>query len=149
MSLQDSEGPKKWLEQELLYNLDIEIISLWRTDKTEFGLGVVNDKEVTRKIRVSLTRLVCWFLCPQFPVSGYLNVFLPLGSGRLPSPWKFYDLFQGRRVREEQARVDFSASAIFLTSFSLKYSICQGTICWNNMSWISSELSQKMCQSVN
>jgi len=74
------------------------------------------------------------FLCPQFPVSGYLNVFLPLGSGRLPSTWKFYDLFQGRRVREEQARVDFSASAVFLTSFSLKYSICQGTICWNNMS---------------
>lgn len=34
----------------------------------------------------------------------------------------------------DRGQSDFPASAIFLNSFSLKYSVCQGAIFWGNVS---------------
>ena len=98
--------------RKLLYHLDKETINLWGIDKTkEFGLGVVNGEEVTRKIKVSLTRCVRTdFSAPQFPVSG--KVFPSPGTGRAPFTGEFYDLFQGRRVGEGGGRSALPASAI-------------------------------------
>lgn len=73
-------------------------------DKTErFWLGLLNNEEVTRKISVGLYReSLCRFLAPQFPVPGDKKRYqscLPSVPGRVTFPWKFYDLFQGRRAR--------------------------------------------------
>ena len=64
---QQIEGSKKCLEQEVIKPLDKVTRNLWKIGKTQgFGLSVVND-EVTRKIRVRLTRFV-WtdFVAPDF-----------------------------------------------------------------------------------
>lgn len=58
----------------------------------------------------------------------------PLGMGRTLLTWG--SLFQGRRVWESQS--DFSASVVSWNSFSLKYSICQGDIIWDSMTWTPS-----------
>ena len=45
--------------RKLVYLLNKETIRLWRIDRTEgIGLGIVSGEEVTRKIRLSLTRFL-------------------------------------------------------------------------------------------
>ena len=55
-------------------------------------LGVVGGEEVTRKVRVTLTRLLCRLLGPQFPIPNHENVSFPPGTGKVPVTW-------GRQVR--------------------------------------------------
>lgn len=56
-------------------------------------LGVVNGREVTRKVRVSLA--VCLnSLCPKLTVPGNKKVLLPPGLGRVLSQGSFMTCFR-------------------------------------------------------
>lgn len=57
-------------------------------------------EEVTRKLRVSLTRLVCKDFSPQFPISDDENVF-PLVLGWYLSHGSFAPCFQEGKKRAE------------------------------------------------
>ena len=145
---QENENPRKWPEQEAFIPFR-QTINLYRIDKTKgFGLGVVKGDEVTRKVRVSLTRFVLYrFLSPQIPISGDVNVFSPPGTARAPLTWEFNDLFQGRRASlgggvGGRHQCDLPASVLFSNSLSLKYSICQPVMFWGSTSWTPSTVRQ-------
>ena len=74
------------------------------------GLEMVNGKEVTRKIRVHLTRFVYTAVGPKFPVSGdkMPSIFLVQGGyhGEL-SQRRLISFFHGRRANGEEVRVTF------------------------------------------
>lgn len=68
-----------------------------KNDKPKgFGLGVVSGEEVTRKMKVSLSRFV---QMSQHCVSGDEVVSLPPGSGRYLPHGTFISCFQVRRAR--------------------------------------------------
>lgn len=74
---------------------------------------VVNDEEMSWKIKVSLIRFVCTenklSLIPAFDLQ---NVFFPFGTRKAPFTCEFYDLFQGRgQVGGDVS--DLPASAVF------------------------------------
>lgn len=83
-------------KRKLLYLLDKE-----PKETKGFGPGGVNCGEMTRKISISVTRLVCTDFWAWFPISGDKTVFLPPGRGRAPFPWQFY-LLSGR-IKEGQS----------------------------------------------
>lgn len=63
--------------------------------------------------------------------------FFPLGIGKAPLTWEFYDV-SGKKGEEEGDQSDLPAFAFFSNPINLKYSIYQGTIVWGSMSWAPS-----------
>lgn len=116
--------PRSDQSKTLLYLLDQEAINMWRIDKTKkFDLEVVNGEEITRKIKVNITKFVQIYQ-PQVHISGDKNVFLPPGTGRVPFTWEFYFLLSGRKRRVKVSIL--RNGALFLKSaFNSKKSIWQ------------------------
>lgn len=109
-----------------------------KNDKAR-GLGGVSGKEITRKIKLSLRRLVVQGSQPHIPIlvmgrSHFLLVqerYLPYGG--------FIHLFEGR-LASSQGQSDLSTSAVFSNSFSWRYSIWSRFFIWgyhvlNPRSW--------------
>lgn len=56
--------------------------------------------------------------------------FFLLGIGRASLTWGFYNMFQEKRMKGGGDQVTFFPLLFFSNSFSLRYSICQGTLFW-------------------
>lgn len=134
ISIQRSDQSRKFFQL-----LDKEILHLWRIDTTkEFRLGVVNGEEVTRKIRVSLIRLVYTdFSDPKFPVSGDKSVFSPLDTRMVLSHESLMTCFREERG-ERGGQNDLPASTVLSNSFMLRYPICQEAISCSSVCWAPS-----------
>lgn len=91
-----------------------------------FGLGVVNVGEVARKIRFSLTRFV--FTGFLAPVSSLFSLYR---EGNLPTG-VLWALSEKKGEGAGRGQSDHPASAMFSSSFSLRYAIC-----WSAMFWVT------------
>ena len=70
---------------------------------------------------------------PGNPLPSEIRMLLSSRYGRSLLIWELYDLFHGRRVGKSQS--DLPATAVFSNPFSLKYSLCQGSISGGGVSW--------------
>lgn len=145
------ESLEKWTEQGVLYLLDKEAGNLSGFDKTKgFGLGIVNDEEITGKVRVNFIRFVSTdFSAPNPLASSDKNVFLLPGTGMVPSSWYRDGTFHIYAVlwpapEEKKSKGPGEVRATFLallfpqTPSTFRYSTCQDDIFWGSMFWTPS-----------
>ena len=81
-------------------------------------------EELTRRIRVSLTRFFCQYSQPHIPHLYWWEIFPP-NTGSVPSTWELSDVIQGQGYGRK-VRVTF---LLFSNSFSLSFTMYQGAVC--------------------
>lgn len=99
---QENEDPSKWPEQKVytpFSQRNNTFVKNWQ-DKGLWA-EVVNGEEITRKIRVSLTKFVCTHFSAPNSVSGDKDAFYPVSTGGYLSHGSFTSCFQEEKGGSE------------------------------------------------